>query len=545
MLLEAQVTAFLGALLLLGAFVLAHQRFRSEFSWYWIAGWAFYIVRFAFDIAGTVLGQGKLVALGMNISVATSAILILLAVMQLGERDQPAETGAMALWGLLVGWAAVAIGFDLPFVVVYTPLYVSFGLVQLVTAYLFYQYLKRHSYSSTPLIIASLVIWGLHKFDYPLLRPIESLAPYGYILGALLSFTTGLGVMMFLLEDAERKASKERNIAVRRFEEYEQLFNNIPDPVFIHDLDGNFLHVNETAVEVYDYTEEEFQSMTPADLVSQDQLDEIEDRIELAGKSDQITFDSKHITADGRTIDVAVNAAKITYRGQSAILAIARDVTERHDLEQTLSVLNRILRHDIRSSVTIIKGNAEIAHQSAECPEDPLDTVIDEAERLYEIGENAQKIEQLLSSEDTAIVQKDLSTLLDTEVEALEQSYPNVSIERNIQENLSAKVAVNFGDVIENVLMNAVIHNDKEVPEIDVEASAEDDQIEIRIADNGPGIPRDEIEPIEAGKETDLQHTSGLGLWLVYWMVEESNGDLEFSDNDPTGTVVRICVPKV
>ena len=544
MLLEAQVTAFLGAILLLGAFVLAHQRFRSDFSWYWIAGWAFYVVRFAFDIAGTVLGQGKLVAFGMHVSVATSAILILLAVMQLGDRDQPAETGAMALWGLLVGWAAVAIGFELPFVVTYTPLYVSFGLVQLVTAYLFYQYLKRHSYSSSPLIIGSLVIWGLHKFDYPLLRPIESLAPYGYVLGALLSFTLGLGVMMFLLEDAERKASKERNVAVRRFEEYEQLFHNIPDPVFIHDFDGNFLRVNETALEVYGYSEEEFQSMTPADLVGSDQIDEIEDRLDLASEVDHITFDSNHITADDRTMDVAVNAARITYQGRPAILAIVRDVTERHELEQSLSVLNRILRHDIRSSVTIIKGNAEIAHTSEECPEDPLDTVIEEAERLYEIGENAQKIERLLSSEDTAIVQTDLSSLIDAEIEALEQSFPSVSIDRDIQETLSAAVVVNFGDVIENVLTNAVIHNDEEVPEIDVEATTEDGHVEIRIADNGPGIPRDELEPIETGKETDLQHTSGLGLWLVYWMVEESNGELEFLDNDPTGTVVRICVPR-
>jgi len=42
------------------------------------------------------------------------------------------------------------------------------------------------------------------------------------------------------------------------------------------------------------------------------------------------------------------------------------------------------------------------------------------------------------------------------------------------------------------------------------------------------------------GEETDLEHSSGLGLWLVYWFVEQSDGRLSFAENDPRGTVARI-----
>jgi PAS domain S-box-containing protein len=543
MILEAQITAFIGATLIFGAFALAHHRFPSDFSWYWIAGWAFYVVRFLFDIFQTIGWQAWMLEFGANVATATSAILILLAVVQLADWQQPTETVVSVLWVALIGWAAVAIVFDFTFVVTYTPLYVAFGGIHLVTAYLFYQYLKQYSYSSSPLLIGSLVIWGIHKMDYPLLRPIDALAPYGYILGALLSFTTGLGVMMFLLEEAEREAANERNAANRRYEEYEELFNNIPDPVYIHDLDGNFLKVNDTAIDVLGYSRDEFASMTPVDIVAPEQVDEIESRIDIAATEHSASFDSAHVTAGGRTIDVSVNAEKISYQGQDAILAVARNVTERKELEQSLSVVNRILRHDIRSAVNVIEGNAKLARQSPEAADEPLETVIKEVRRLYGIGETAQKIEQLLTAGEAKTKVVDIVPMIESSVSAIQQSHPSVSVDNTLSGEIRAEVAVGFEEAIENVLENAIVHNDADEPKIWIDASRNNETVEIQIADNGPGIPNDEIEPINAGRETALHHTSGLGLWLVYWMTKESGGRLEISQNEPRGTIVTLCVP--
>lgn len=544
MLLEAQIAAFVGATLLLAAFGLAHQRHPSDFSRYWIAGWTFYVLRFFFDILQTVVGPNRLLAFGTNVSVATSAVLILLAVVKLTDRNRTYRREAMVLWGGLSGWTALILVSNAGFVLVYTPLYVAFGVIQLGTAYLFYQYLRQYSYSSTPIIIVSLAIWGLHKFDYPILRPIESVAPYGYILGALLSFTTGLGVMMFLLEDAERNATIERMEATRRFEEYEDLFNNIPDPVFIHDFEGNFLKVNDTAVTVLGYSRSEFHSMTPGDFVAPEFQEEVQHRIETAAESEAVSFDSAHVTADGTVIDVAVNAGKIRYHGQAAILAVARDVSERTVLEQRLSVVNRILRHDIRSAVNIIKGNAELAAESETNTTAPLQTVIEEADRLYEIAEKAQKLEGMQASRESLSQSTDISVLLESKAMKLANSHPDVNIATDIPEHLFAEVGVGFEEAIDNVLSNAIEHNDTEAPEIHIEGLQENGNVKIRIGDNGPGIPEDEIRPLRAGEETALQHTSGLGLWLVYSVIDELGGELRFSATEPRGTVVEISVPQ-
>lgn len=74
--------------------------------------------------------------------------------------------------------------------------------------------------------------------------------------------------MLFLVEDAEKTAREERAVAERRYEEYQDLFHGLTDPVYIHDNEGNILQVNDTAVEMLGYSEDDPLSMTPRDIVA-------------------------------------------------------------------------------------------------------------------------------------------------------------------------------------------------------------------------------------------------------------------------------------
>jgi sensor histidine kinase regulating citrate/malate metabolism len=71
-----------------------------------------------------------------------------------------------------------------------------------------------------------------------------------------------------------------------------------------------------------------------------------------------------------------------------------------------------------------------------------------------------------------------------------------------------------------------------------------EDRIEIRVADEGPGMDGIERRALEAGTESPLEHSQVLGLWLVNWAVHSSGGDLRIDDNEPRGTVVTISVPR-
>jgi signal transduction histidine kinase len=69
------------------------------------------------------------------------------------------------------------------------------------------------------------------------------------------------------------------------------------------------------------------------------------------------------------------------------------------------------------------------------------------------------------------------------------------------------------------------------------------ERVRIRVEDDGPGIPEAEREAIRTRAETDLDHASGLGLWLVEWTASLSPGRVSFEENEPRGSVVTLSFP--
>jgi signal transduction histidine kinase len=96
----------------------------------------------------------------------------------------------------------------------------------------------------------------------------------------------------------------------------------------------------------------------------------------------------------------------------------------------------------------------------------------------------------------------------------------------------------------EELLRNAVRHSDRDAPSIAIDVSRREDTVEIRIADDGPGIPDMEYRIFEEDAEIEpLVHASVLGPWLVYLIVRASDGAVRFEENEPRGSVIVIELP--
>lgn len=62
----------------------------------------------------------------------------------------------------------------------------------------------------------------------------------------------------------------------------------------------------------------------------------------------------------------------------------------------------------------------------------------------------------------------------------------------------------------------------------------------VTVTDNGPGIPKAERQVVTDGNETPLEHASGVGLWVVRWIVDAADGRLQFYSEETNGSRVSL-----
>lgn len=96
---------------------------------------------------------------------------------------------------------------------------------------------------------------------------------------------------------------------------------------------------------------------------------------------------------------------------------------------------------------------------------------------------------------------------------------------------------------LKNIVENAVVHNDRDCPQVEIRGTEIETGVQITVADNGPGIPERERSVIEDQTETQQSHASSLGLWGTNWAVQQLGGDLSFREGHLGGTTVVLELP--
>jgi PAS domain S-box-containing protein len=220
--------------------------------------------------------------------------------------------------------------------------------------------------------------------------------------------------------------------------------------------------------------------------------------------------------------------------GEQRFVGIVEDITERKQREQRLEVFNRILRHNLRNQLDVIRSHAETLADRTEA--DHAERIIAAVDELAAMGARARKTDRIMSM-DTEVAAVSLPETLREAVETATPGDVDVTTDLPASVQLSTNQEALY-TAVKSALENAIEHADSEVA-----LAVEDrpDGYTVVIDDDGPGIPKEELVPIEAGTETNLRHGRGLGLWQLRWGVDTLNGELSF-DTDG-GTTIRITVP--
>ncbi|MFZ5467534.1 MAG: diguanylate cyclase domain-containing protein [Pseudomonadota bacterium] len=114
------------------------------------------------------------------------------------------------------------------------------------------------------------------------------------------------------------------------------LFNHLTDAVFIHDLEGNFLEVNDTACRRLGYSRDELLRMSPADIDDPASRALIGERVATLRKEGRLLFEAVHCGRSGERIAVEIHSQVIPFDGREVILSVARDIRRRKALEAAM-----------------------------------------------------------------------------------------------------------------------------------------------------------------------------------------------------------------
>lgn len=339
-----------------------------------------------------------------------------------------------------------------------------------------------------------------------------------------------------LHDETERRRGLEER--AEELAVYDEMVSSVPDMLFAVDESGGFVETNDAMQALLGFDDGELLEMGFHDVMAAEKAGDLT----VESEEQRVLVEHEVRTKDGDSFPVELHMARLT--GDTGvtkgIVGMARDIRERKEREQRLDVLNRFFRHNVRNELTVVSGSAELLVDQLSGEEKRYAERIRERARvLEEMSDKARKIGSILDgrpeprSYDVDEVVRDAVAEFDEEV---------VDLDVTVSEDLAVRSVEGIEFALRNLVENAVEHPGRERPHVEVRAFGDDSDVRIEVHDDGDGIPKQEVETISDASENPLQHGSGIGLWAVKWIVDRSEGEVEFGDSPLGGAAVSIVL---
>ncbi len=164
----------------------------------------------------------------------------------------------------------------------------------------------------------------------------------GKVLNVLISLTplfiddSKQGVT-FTVTDITRRKKVEKDLEYSH-QTYLGIINSVNESIYIQDKSGRFLDVNTTVEEFYGYPRDYFIGKTPEVLAAPDKndMDGIQEHMEKAWNGQDQIFEFWGRRKNGEVFPKEVSLSTGWYFGEKALIAVARDITDRKKAEKAL-----------------------------------------------------------------------------------------------------------------------------------------------------------------------------------------------------------------
>ena len=332
------------------------------------------------------------------------------------------------------------------------------------------------------------------------------------------------------------------------------------DTIVVHDVDGNFVYVNDSACTAFGYTRQEMLKMN-LNMVSGDAETArlIRPRLEEVVKKGHASFEVTNRRKDGSEISREIHDSLLVLSGKKLIVGIGHDITEKKRWQRQMIMQDRMasigqfvsgIAHELNNPLTSVIGFSELLLQR-ELPDDvreDVKIVNFEAQRTSAIVKNLLTFARQQPQEKQSISISDPIKAV-MALRAHEQKVNNLKMKMDLPENLP--LIRGNGSQLQQVFFNLISNAEFAVMErrhkgtITIKAVRDGNVVRVSIHDDGTGISPENMKrlfsPFFTTKEPG--RGTGLGLSICQGIVSEHGGRIWAESEKGKGSTFFIELP--
>ena len=343
-------------------------------------------------------------------------------------------------------------------------------------------------------------------------------------------------------------------------EPFRRLVEAAPDGIVIS-RNGMMLYVNPAAVALLGYDHASELVGRPMTFLGPEGGAMMRRRLEEMARTGERLPPAEYPATrrDGTRIVAEIASMHTHYEGAPAVLAFARDVTERVRLREHLAHTDRLaaigtlaagVAHEINNPLTFMMLASELLQRNAADPAKVATAVRDIQAGATRIAHIVRDLREFARKDDDVPGLVDLATVIDSAARIVAHEVrPRARLQIDGTDGLPAVLGVTtrLEQVFVNLLLNAshAVPWEKRDAVISVTARATDDHVVIDVTDDGEGISPDVLPRIFDAYFTTKQATggTGLGLSISREIVGRLGGTLEVESLVGRGTTMRLTLP--
>lgn len=308
---------------------------------------------------------------------------------------------------------------------------------------------------------------------------------------------------------------------------YKLLVETMKDGLAIDDESGNLVYANEAFCRMLGYN--------PTEIVGKKWIDFTKDmgpkefKAKLAERKSGVSssYELIWISKTGENIPTIISATPYIDRQGKFIgtFAVITEISSQKEAEEIVQFYLDLLSHDIANQLQVIMTSSGLLEE--EVPSSYIDDVrtdiLDAVERCNRL---ITKVKRAAQIRHIPLSRIDAIPVLKEKIKVLERVYGATVYVEGLKKSLLVEADVLLGEMIWNLLENAVRHNPKESKQVWVSCETKTDTCSIVIADDGPGLS----DMRKKFLFTERKYGGGVGITLVSQMIRKYSGTIEVKD---------------